>query len=98
MDSHMSDRVAEELAESLLPGWKVVRAGDRMGSGSKAKGENTPSDIATMPSLEVLKSRYAGVGASRPTDDTAIVTLRNGLLTTAVAVSKSERRIVWSQG
>lgn len=108
--SRSKDVVAEDLAESLLPGWRVVKSGSgsRPESGYKDNLEKAGVSIVTMPSLDKLKAKYVGVTKdSRLSDampaidadpDTAIVDLQNGPLTKTVAVSKSRRKVLWSQG
>jgi hypothetical protein len=108
--SRSKDVAAENLAESLMPGWTVVKSGSgsRPESGYKDNLEKAGVSIVTMPSLDKLKAKYVGVSKdSRLSDhvesiegspDTAIVDLQNGPLTKTVAISKSRGKVLWSQG
>lgn len=67
---------------------------------------------STMPSLADLKAKYVGAGAGPERDsaasmsnhdpssaaDTELVRMQNGPLRKTVAVSKSARKVLWSQG
>lgn len=65
---------------------------------------------AVMPSMEALKAKYLGAASAdalpRPTSrdvaadaaDTALVELEAGPLKKTVAVSKSKKKVIWSQG
>lgn len=106
--SRSKDSAAENLAESLMPGWTVVKSGSgsRPESGYKDNLEKAGVSIVTMPSMDKLKAKYVGVSKGLKADhvalggnpDTAIVDLQNGPLTKTVAVSKSRKRVLWSQG
>lgn len=105
------DGSIERLAEKLMPGWtavKKVRSSNVLGGlAAKDSLEEAGVKIMTMPSLDKLKAKYAGIGGKdqklmpdsfADDSDTAIVNLQNGPLNKTVAISRSERKVVWSQG
>jgi hypothetical protein len=111
MATRTNDPTGEALAESLMPGWKAVKSGtgQRPESGYKDNLAKAGLNVVTMPSLAKLKAKYAGIAGAdavpaadlagvEENPDTAIVNLQNGPLTKTVAVSKSARKVLWSQG
>jgi hypothetical protein len=66
---------------------------------------------AVMPSLDKLKAKYLGASVPRSDDavrvvldnaseaaDTALVEMEAGPLRKTIAVSKSKKKVIWSQG
>jgi hypothetical protein len=65
---------------------------------------------AVMPSLDRLKAKYLGASGTRSdampdaaeaaaaAQDTALVEMESGPLKKTVAVSKSKKKVIWSQG
>lgn len=107
------DRFAERLAESLMPGWTAIKTARSAplagGSDYRDSLRKAGVDIVTMPSLDELKAKYAGfTGPARDhvadaqsladNPDTAIVSLQNGPLRKTIAISKSAKKVLWSQG
>jgi hypothetical protein len=102
----------ETLAEQLMPGWKAVSSvtsttpepGATQAVALDAINEAKPD--AVMPTLEELQAKYFGAPASAEfadtfpdrDADTALVDMQNGPLTKTVAISRSERKVVWFQG
>jgi hypothetical protein len=105
------DSVAQ-VAEEAMPGWKVVRETslEEATTFADAPGNDAASAAdAVMPSLDQLKAKYLGArrddaDAVRPdyteadAADTALVEMEAGPLKKTVAVSRSKKKVLWSQG
>lgn len=104
---------AERLAEELLPGWTAVGStedvrpteGEITAAAFQDSREAEPD--AVMPTLDDLRAKYLGAAAQDGgrdvvdpgvDEDTVLVDMRNGPLEKTVAISKSQRKIAWSQG
>jgi hypothetical protein len=105
---------AAQVAEDALPGWRVVQettldpATEVLGSNADSPDDSAADGAdSVMPSMEKLKAKYLGAGQADSagidavtdnTADTTLVELESGPLKKTVAVSKSKKKVIWSQG
>jgi hypothetical protein len=96
-----------------MPGWKAINETSLEESTFAADSAgDSPAGAAdsVMPSMEELKAKYLGASsadsvlrsprrnAAADAADTALVELESGPLKKTVAVSKSKKKVIWSQG
>ena len=110
--SRMSDSSVARVAEQALPGWKAVNVTSLEQTGvaarSEASADAPPSAAdAVLPSQAELRAKYLGARDSAveadaldaaDAADTALVELEAGPLKKTVAISKSKKKVLWSQG
>jgi len=108
------DASPAQVAEEALPGWKAVKETSLEKRAGMTRTESYDADApvadAVMPSLDQLKAKYLGADAAAadapPADadvaadeaDTSLVELESGPLKKTVAVSKRQKKVIWSQG
>ena len=108
------DASPAQIAEEALPGWKAVKETSLEKGAAATRSESFDADApiadAVMPSLDQLRAKYLGADAAAagapPADadvaadeaDTSLVELEAGPLKKTVAVSKSRKKVIWSQG
>lgn len=109
-----ASRVAEEampgwkvVKETSLDQSRVAVAPDAYSNDQQDRGES--ADVV-MPSLDDLKAKYLGASQSDSVSDsvrrdiaaesadTSLVELESGPIKKTVAVSKSRKKVIWSQG
>jgi hypothetical protein len=88
-------------------------ASEELATDAYAADEPPPQVDAVMPSLDELKAKYVGARGAGPdaatpspssadaaaaAADTALVQMEAGPLKKTVAVSKSQKKVIWSQG
>ncbi|WFU62480.1 hypothetical protein [Bradyrhizobium brasilense] len=109
-----SKNASSQIAEEHFPGWKATRVssmeeGAEPLSAGMADSSSRRSADTTMPGLDELRKKYLGARdsggtdsapapASDSTEDTDLVELESGPLKKVAAVSKTKKKVIWSQG
>ena len=107
-----SKSASSRIAEEHFPGWKATRVnsmaeGAEPLSASLSDSDRRTSADATMPDMDELRKKYMGardasgqdtLPASDSSDDTDLVELQSGPLKKVAAVSKTKKKVIWSQG
>lgn len=107
-----SKSASTRIAEEHFPGWKATRVssmeeGAEPLSATLADSDPRASADATMPGMDELRKKYLGardaggqdsLPASDSSEDTDLVELESGPLKKVAAVSKTKKKVIWSQG
>ncbi|SPP92787.1 hypothetical protein [Bradyrhizobium vignae] len=106
------DSKSAKIAEEHFPGWKATRVSS-MEEGAEtlaetlADSDRRSAADTTMPGLDDLRRKYLGARDSSSADtlplsdgaeDTDLVELESGPLKKVAAVSKTKKKVIWSQG
>jgi hypothetical protein len=102
---------AARIAEEALPGWKAVSetSATQGEHESFAADDAQPNADSVMPTVDDLRQKYLGAAEAQmagadsaddgiESDDAELVDLESGPLKKTVAVSKKNKKVIWSQG
>ena len=105
-------KASSRIAEEHFPGWTATRVnsmeeGAETLSADFSDSRRRTSADATMPGMDELKKKYLGARDAGGSDtvvvpdsseDTDLVELESGPLKKVAAVSKTKKKVIWSQG